>query len=113
MAHKALLKLENIRIVKEVRNNVNRIINCETANLEKTVNTSIRQVEDIKYIEKTVGIRSLPKNLQEIAYVRLENKDLPLRDLGMKLNPVLGKSGVNHRLKKIESIAKKLRENQV
>lgn len=111
-AHKALMKLENIKIVKEVRNNVNRIINCETANLEKIVNTSIRQVEDIKFIEKTVGIKSLPKNLQEIAYIRLENKDLPLKDLGFMLNPILGKSGVNHRLKKIEIIAKKLREQQ-
>lgn len=111
-AHKALMKLENIRVIKEVRNNVNRIINCETANLEKTVNTAIRQVEDIKYIENTVGIKSLPKNLQEIAYIRLENKDLPLKDLGLKLNPILGKSGVNHRLKKIESIAANLRKNQ-
>ena len=109
-AHKALMKLENIRVIKEVRNNVNRIINCETANLEKTVNTAIRQVEDIKYIEKTIGINTLPKNLQEIAYIRLKNKDLPLKELGQMLNPVLGKSGVNHRLKKIEKIAQILRQ---
>lgn len=108
-AHKALMEFENIRVVKNVRNNVNRIINCETANLEKTVNASVRQIEDIRYIENTIGIDSLPKNLKDIAHIRLENEDLTLKELGQMLDPVLGKSGVNHRLKKIEKIAKDLR----
>ena len=110
-AHKALMEFENIRVVKDVKNNVNRIINCETANLEKIVNTAVRQIEDIRYIEKTIGIKNLPKNLQDIAYARLENEDLPLKELGLMLNPILGKSGVNHRLKKIEKIANDLRKD--
>lgn len=104
-AHKALFEFENIRVVKDVKNNVNRVINCETANLEKMVNTSVRQVRCIEYIDKTIGIDKLPNKLRDIAYIRLENKELSLKDLGQMLTPVLGKSGVNYRLKKIEEIA--------
>ncbi|QXM06471.1 DNA-binding protein WhiA [Crassaminicella indica] len=108
-AHLALLKLENIRIVKQVRNNVNRIVNCETANLSKIVNASLRQIENIEYIQKTVGFKVLPDNLREIAELRLNYKEASLKELGQMLNPPVGKSGVNHRLRKIEKIAEKIK----
>ncbi|SHK54026.1 DNA-binding protein WhiA [Paramaledivibacter caminithermalis] len=108
-AHNALLNLENIRIIKQMRNNVNRIVNCETANLSKIVEASIRQINNIQYIEKTTGFKVLPKNLREIAELRLKYKNASLKELGQMLNPPVGKSGVNHRLRKIEKIADKLR----
>jgi len=108
-AHNALMKLENIRILKDMRNQVNRIVNCETANLEKTVNASVRHVDSIKYIAEKRGLESLPGNLREIAVLRLENPDASLSELGQMLTPALSKSGVNHRLKKIDSIAEDLR----
>lgn len=104
-AHSALLELENIRILKGMRNNVNRIVNCETANLEKTVNASLRQVENIKYIKDNLGLDILPKTLREIAEVRLNCPDASLKELGEMLNPILSKSGVNHRLRKLDQIA--------
>ena len=104
-AHNALFSLQNTKIVKEMRNNVNRIVNCETANLSKTVNAAVRQVENIRLIEDTIGISSLPENLQEIARIRIECEDMSLKELGEMLNPPIGKSGVNHRLRKIEEIA--------
>ncbi|MGL4655226.1 MAG: DNA-binding protein WhiA [Sarcina sp.] len=110
-AHTCLLEMENIRIVKEMRNNVNRLVNCETANLSKTVNAAVRQVESIRYIDSTVGISRLPKNLQEIAYLRLENPEESLKELGEMLDPPVGKSGVNHRLRKIEKIAQEIKED--
>lgn len=105
-AHGALMQLENIRIVKDMRNQVNRIVNCETANLDKTVNASCRQVENINYIKEHLGLDSLPDGLSEIALLRLENPDVSLLELGRMLNPPLSKSGVNHRLRKIDNIAK-------
>lgn len=111
-AYKSLMDMENVRILKDVKNRVNRRVNCETANLEKTVNTAVRQAEDIRYIEKVKGFSYLPENLREIAMVRIENPDLPLKELGMLLDPPLGKSGVNHRLRKISEIANEIREEQ-
>ncbi|MDD6194426.1 MAG: DNA-binding protein WhiA [Lachnospiraceae bacterium] len=108
-AHVALMNLENVRILKEMRNSVNRKVNCETANISKTVNAAVRQVEDIQYIMNTKGLSALPDNLQEIAQVRLEHPDVPLKDLGTLLTPPIGKSGVNHRLRRISEIADKLR----
>lgn len=108
-AHQALLKFEDIRVFKDVRNNVNRIVNCETANLNKTINASIRQVENIEYIDAKIGIDKLPENLQEIARLRLEHRDASLKELGSMLKPPVGKSGVNYRLKKIEEIAEELK----
>jgi DNA-binding protein WhiA len=105
-AHPALLKLENIRILKDMRNNVNRVVNCETANLGKTVNASIRQIKNIEYIKVNIGFDNLPKNLREIAELRMDHRDASLRELGELLTPPLGKSGVNHRLRKLEKIAK-------
>lgn len=108
-AHQALLSLESTKIVKEMRNNVNRLVNCETANLSKTVNAAVRQIENIKYIEEKVGLRYLPDNLREIAFLRIENEDLTLKELGEMATPELSKSAVNHRLRKIEHIAQDLR----
>lgn len=108
-AHQALLKLEDIRVLKDVRNNINRIVNCETANLSKTIEASMRQIENIKLIESTIGLNKLPDNLREIAELRLEYNDASLKELGLLLNPPVGKSGVNHRLRKIEEIADDLR----
>lgn len=108
-AHQALLKLEDIRVLKNVRNNINRIVNCETANLSKTIDASMRQVENIKYIESTIGLDKLPEGLRELAELRLEYSDASLKELGMMLNPTVGKSGVNHRFRKIEELADELR----
>lgn len=109
-AHTSLLELENVRIMKEMRNNVNRLVNCETANLSKTVNAAIRQVESIKLIQEELGLQRLPKNLREIAELRLVYPDESLKELGDLLNPPVGKSGVNHRLRRIEKIAEELRK---
>ena len=111
-AHSALLELENIRILKDMRNSVNRIVNCETANLEKTVNASVRQVYSIIYIKDSIGLNALPRLLREIAEVRLSNTDANLKELGEMLTPKLGKSGVNHRLNKIEEIAENIKKER-
>lgn len=105
-AHSALLNMENIRILKDMRNNVNRLVNCETANLEKTVNASVRQIQNIEYIRDNMGFENLPKGLREIAELRLQYRDASLKEMGEMLNPPLGKSGVNHRLRCLEKIAK-------
>ncbi len=111
-AHSALLKLEDIRILKEVRNNINRIVNCETANLSKTIDAALRQLNNIKYIDENKGIDSLPDNLAQVARLRLENREASLKELGEMLNPPVGKSGVNHRLRKIEEIAERLKKQK-
>ena len=104
-----VIELENIRIMKEMRNNVNRLVNCETANLSKTVNAAVRQVESIKLIQSSIGLQRLPKNLQEVAELRLSYPDESLKELGEMLDPPVGKSGINHRLRKIEKIAEEIR----
>lgn len=109
-AHNALLKLENIRIYKELRNNVNRIVNCETANLDKTLNAALRQIDNIEYIRDTIGLDKLPKGLAEIAGLRLEFRDATLKELGEMMSPPIGKSGVNHRLRKLDQVAENLRD---
>ncbi len=108
-AHTALLNLENIRIYKDMRNNINRIVNCETANLSKTINAAVRQIENIEYIRDNIGLAKLPPPLREIAELRLVHSDASLRELGQMLNPPIGKSGVNHRLRKLDKIAEELR----
>ncbi|NLC65899.1 MAG: DNA-binding protein WhiA [Clostridium sp.] len=105
----SLFKFENVRVMKDMRNNVNRLVNCETANLSKTVNAAVRQVGAIRLIEKEIGLDRLSDQLREVAEIRLENPDESLKDIGEKLNPVLGKSGVNHRLRKIEKIADEIK----
>ena len=109
-AHVALMNLENVRILKEMRNSVNRQVNCETANINKTVNAAVKQVEDIQYIERTVGLSALSEGLQEMAQLRLAYPEAALKELGSLLTPAVGKSGVNHRLRKISSFAEELRE---
>ena len=98
--------------MKEMRNSVNRQVNCETANIHKTVSAAVRQLEDIRYLQKTVGLEHLPVQLREIAYVRLEYPDATLKELGTYLEPPVGKSGVNHRLRKLSEIADELRMNE-
>jgi len=89
-----------------MRNNVNRMVNCETANLEKTVNASVRQIQNIEFIRDNIGFDKLPKNLKEVAELRLKYSDASLKELGEMLDPPLGKSGVNHRLRRLEKIAR-------
>lgn len=108
-AHVALLELENVRIMKEMRNFVNRKVNCETANINKTVSAAVRQMEDIKYIRDTVGFDRLPEGLKDVALTRLAYPDATLKELGGLLRDPVGKSGVNHRLRKLSEIALKLR----
>ncbi len=108
-AHVSLMELENIRIRKEIANAVNRKVNCETANISKTVEASVQQQEDILLIQQTVGLETLSEELQELAQLRLDNPGVPLKELGTMLSPPLGKSGVNHRLRKLKEIAESLR----
>lgn len=108
-AHKALMEFENTRIYKGMRNMVNRKVNCEAANITKTVNAATRQVEDIRLIREKMGLEGLPEPLRQIAYVRLENPQASLGELGKLLDPPVGKSGVNHRLRKLGELAKELK----
>ena len=108
----ALMDLENVRIMKEMRNDINRKVNCETANLNKVVGAAVKQLEDIEYIEEKIGLSSLPEQLEEIARLRLEYPDKSLKELGSFLLTPVGKSGVNHRLRKISNIAEALREGK-
>lgn len=110
-AHKALMEFENTRIYKGMRNMVNRKVNCEAANITKTVNAATRQVEDIRLIREKMGLEGLPEPLRQMAYVRLENPQASLGELGKLLDPPVGKSGVNHRLRKLGELAKELKVN--
>ncbi|NPV27241.1 MAG: DNA-binding protein WhiA [Firmicutes bacterium] len=108
-AHSALLKFENTRIVKDMRNQVNRLVNCETANLDKTITAAVRQVGNILVIKDQLGLEKLPPQLRELAELRLQYPDSSLKELGELLEPRVGKSGVNHRMRRIEEIADRLR----
>ena len=109
-ANRGVLSFEDVRITKEIKNNVNRLVNCETANLNKIVNASVNQVNDIKLIQKLNKFEELPDYLKEIAILRLENPDMSLKALGELLENPIGKSGVNHRLQKIHDFAEELRQ---
>ncbi|MDK2887283.1 MAG: cell division protein WhiA [Thermoanaerobacter sp.] len=111
-AHTALLDFENVRIYKDMRNQVNRLVNCETANLNKVVDAALRQVENIRYIAATMGLEKLPPSLRQVAEARLRYPDASLRELGEVLEPRLGKSGVNHRLRRLDEIANRLRRGE-
>ncbi len=111
-AHVALMELENVRILKEVRNSVNRQVNCETANIHKTVTAAARQIEDIRYLQCHLGFSQLADGLREIAQLRMEYPDGSLQELGQMLSPPISKSGVNHRLRKISQIADQMREGR-
>lgn len=109
-AENALVEFEVARNLKDVRNQVNRLVNCETANLQKTANASVRQMENIKLIKTKLGFDSLPEVLQEVAVVRLSNPDASLKELAEVLH--ISKSGINHRLRKLEKIAVELTEGE-
>lgn len=109
-AHVSLLELENVRILKEMRNTVNRKVNCETANINKTVSAAVKQMEDITYIKDTIGFDKLPEGLRDVALTRLNYPEATLKELGGLLETPVGKSGVNHRLRKLSEMAEKLRE---
>lgn len=104
-AHVALMEFENSRVVREVRNTINRRVNCETANITKTVTAAARQTEDILFLQEKYGFENLPESLRQMAEVRLEHPDAPLKELGAYLDPPVGKSGVNHRLRKLCELA--------
>ena len=110
-AHHALLEFENVRVLKGMRNQVNRLVNCETANLNKTVDAAVRQMENIELLKETIGLNALPRALQEIAELRIAYPDASLKELGEMLQPKVGKSGVNHRLRKIDEWADKIRSH--
>ncbi|CUX25933.1 DNA-binding protein WhiA [Clostridium sp. C105KSO13] len=111
-AHISLMELENVRILKEMRNTVNRKVNCETANINKTVSASVKQMEDITYLRDTIGFGKLTEGLEQVALARLAHPDATLKELGELLSPPVGKSGVNHRLRKLSEMAEQARQKQ-
>ena len=111
-APNALMRLENVRIIKDMKNSANRQYNCDSANITRMVRTAARQVDDIRYIEKHLGFSRLTPILREMARVRLEHPEESLQELGAYLDPPVGKSGVNHRLKKLGEIAESLRQEE-
>jgi len=104
-AHRALLRTEDVRVVKSMRNDVNRLVNAETANLERTAEAAIAQVEAIQLLDARVGLDNLPPALRELARLRVENPDVSLRELGELADPPLSKSAVYHRVRRIEELA--------
>ncbi|MBC2091231.1 DNA-binding protein WhiA [Listeria welshimeri] len=112
-ATSALLHFEDVRIMRDMRNSVNRLVNCETANLNKTINAAVRQIDNIKYIQSIVGLEALPERLREIAALRIANEDVTLKELGEMLTTgQVSKSGINHRLRKLDQIAERLRSGE-
>lgn len=110
-AHQALLRFEDVRIMKDMRNSVNRIVNCETANLNKTIGAAVRQIDNIRLLQKEMGLDQLPDKLREVAEIRLKHPDMNLKEVGDMLKGNVSKSGVNHRLRKIDEMAEKLRNS--
>jgi hypothetical protein len=108
-AHQALLHFEDVRIMKDLRNSVNRIVNCETANLNKTIGAAVRQIDNIRLLDREIGLANLPDKLREVAEVRMRYPDLNLKEVGDMLKESVSKSGVNHRLRKIDEMAEKIR----
>ena len=111
-AHVALMEFENVRILKDMRNTVNRKVNCETANINKTVSAAVKQIDDIRYIQETKGLDKLREGLKDMALTRLTYPEASLKELGSLLTPPVGKSGVNHRLRKLSEMAEELRTKQ-
>ena len=112
-AHNSLLKFENMRILKEMRENIQRSVNCETANIKRTVCASSRQIADIEYIEENIGLENIPDPLREMAEIRLAKPDASLKELAEAFVPPIGRSGVNHRLRKLSSIADDHRQSKI
>lgn len=111
-AHVGLMNFENVRILKEMRNSVNRRVNCEAANIDKTVKAAGRQIDDINYIGNTIGLDGLNEELKETAQLRLQNPEASLTELGRLHKKPVGRSGVNHRLKKLSEMAELLRSGK-
>lgn len=111
-AHVSLMNLENVRILKEMRNSINRQVNCEAANINKTVQAATKQIDDIIYIREQIGFSELSEGLEEIASLRIEYPEASLKELGALLNPPIGKSGVNHRLRKLSILADNVRKQK-
>ncbi|MBR6898069.1 MAG: DNA-binding protein WhiA [Lachnospiraceae bacterium] len=109
--YRSLMEMENVRVNKEIANSLNRAQNCEMANMVKTISAGLDQCEDIELIASKIGLESLSGELYDVARLRLQYPDMPLRELGEMLNPPTGKSGVNHRLRKIKRIAQELRND--
>jgi len=109
-APKSSLEIMNVKILKDVRNKINRAVNCDSANIEKTLNAAEKQIADIEFIDKKLGFSSLSDDLKEIAELRVENPDWTLKELGENINPPISRSGANHRLARIAKIAEELRE---
>lgn len=113
-ATNSMLKFEDVRIVRDMRNSVNRLVNCETANMNKTIDAASKQIENIHFIEATVGLQSLPEKLQEIAELRIQNPEISLKELGEMIpSGAISKSGINHRIRKINDFADNLRKKNV
>lgn len=108
-ANNAVLRFEETRVIKETRNNINRLVNCETANLNKTIDAAVEQIKSIKLLKQKHVFSKLPDNLKEIAELRIKNPDASYEELGKMLTKPIGKSGVSHRLNKIIQIAKEIR----
>ncbi len=108
-AQQCTLELMNVKIYKDVRNKANRIANCDSANIDKVVNAAVRQIEDIKLIDHISGLDSLPDELREVAFLRLENIDMSLQEIGENLSVPISRSGVNHRFKRLAKIADDIR----
>lgn len=111
-ASKASLEIMNVKILKDVRNKINRAVNCDNANIEKSLKAAERQIEDIELIERTIGFASLSEDLREIAEVRYNNPDYNLKELGLALNPPISRSGANHRLERIKKAADEIRQKK-
>ncbi len=109
-AHASLMEMENSRILKDLKNNVTRTVNCETANIEKVATAAAKQLEDINFLTAKIGLSALPENLQEIAMLRMKYPEASLKEIGEKMSEPIGKSGVNHRLRKISNIAEFYRQ---
>ena len=108
-AAKSMMAFENVRVKKEVSNRVNRQLNCDNSNINRSMNAAEAQIRDIRYIDSELGLDKLPRTLRDMAYTRANNPEMPLAELGELTDPPLGKSGVNARLRRISAIAEKLR----
>lgn len=106
------IEIMNVKMMKDMRNKINRAVNCDNANIEKTLKAAERQLNDIELIDETMGIENLPDNLKEIAWLRYENPDYNLKQLGEELDPPISRSGANHRLKKLGEIAESIRKEK-
>lgn len=111
-AHQALLHFEDVRIVKGMRNQVNRLVNCETANLNKTILAAVRQLDNIRFLDEELGLDKLPTKLRVVAEKRLQYPDLTLHELAQSLPDQVSKSGLNHRLRKLDEWAQRLRDER-